>query len=98
VSITFLTKKDVESKDKIETLMGQKIPLMSRPEEVEVSGELTVYEMPEVKMKNVLVSNPDIQKGGGAFHEKIGKNKKVNMKIRRAEAMRLKYGKPKKKK
>lgn len=98
VSITFMTKADAEYRTNIEALMGQKISLMAMPEEVELSDELTMYEMPEVKMKNVLVSNPDIQQGGGAFHEKIGKNKKVNMKIRRAEAMRLKYGKPKKRK
>jgi ATP-dependent RNA helicase RhlE len=32
---------------------------------------------------------------GEAFHEKKDKNKKVNMKIRRKEAMKIKYGKPK---
>jgi ATP-dependent RNA helicase RhlE len=42
-----------------------------------------------------LVKIPKKEEGGEAFHEKIGKNKKVNMKVRRAEAMKIKYKKPK---
>lgn len=95
VAITFLTKDDAENRLKIETLMGMKIALMAMPPEVEVSEVLTSFEIPEVKMKNVLVSLPKVEDGGGAFHEKIAKNKKVNMKVRRGEAMRIKYGKPK---
>lgn len=88
VSITFLTRTDTDSRSRIEILMGRKIPLMAMPENVTISEELTVYEKPEVKMKNVLVGNPDIQKGGGAFHEKAVKNKKV--KSSRAKTTRLK--------
>jgi ATP-dependent RNA helicase RhlE len=46
-------------------------------------------------MKNTLVSIPKKEEGGAAFHEKSDKNKKVNNKIRRGEAMRIKYKKPK---
>jgi ATP-dependent RNA helicase RhlE len=33
--------------------------------------------------------------GGGAFHEKSEKNKKVNVIISHADRMKKKYGKPK---
>lgn len=95
VSITFLTKADTDYRLNIEALMGKKISLMAMPEEVTVSDELTSYELPQVSMKNVLVKITKPDEGGGAFHEKIGKNKKVNQKVRRSEAMRIKYGKPK---
>jgi ATP-dependent RNA helicase RhlE len=95
VAITFITKTDTEYKKAIETLMGRKIPPISMPDEVEVSKTLTVDEIPQVKMKNILVSLPKKEEGGAAFHEKKDKNKKVNQKIRRKEAMKIKYGKPK---
>lgn len=94
VSITFLTKLDEEQLNDIESLMGNKITLMRMPEEVVFSDELTSYEMPQVSMKNVLVKLAKPEEGGGAFHEKIAKNKKVNQKVRRAEKMHIKYGKP----
>ncbi|MDD3320179.1 MAG: DEAD/DEAH box helicase [Paludibacter sp.] len=95
VAISFITKPDKESREGIEALMKQKIPMSAMPEEVEISKELTVDELPQVKMKNTLVKLPKIEEGGAAFHEKKDKNKKVNMKVRRADAMKIKYKKPK---
>ncbi len=96
VALAFIAKKDSESRTAIEELMGRKIPMMKMPEEVEVSTELTLDELPQINMKNVLISIPKKQEeGGAAFHEKKDKNKKVNMKVRRSEAMKNKYGKPK---
>jgi ATP-dependent RNA helicase RhlE len=95
VALTFLTKEDADRRKLAEELMNQKIPMMGMPEEVEISTEIRDFELPEVKMKNVLVDLVDITEGGGAFHEKAGKNKKVNQKVRRSEAMKVKYGKPK---
>ncbi|MEI8086306.1 MAG: DEAD/DEAH box helicase [Paludibacter sp.] len=95
VSITFITKADTEYRESIEALMNRKIPMVKMPAEVEVSKVLTDDEMPQVKMKNTLVSIPKKEVGGEAFHEKKDKNKKVNMKVRRAESMKIKYGKPK---
>ncbi|MEI6752158.1 MAG: DEAD/DEAH box helicase [Paludibacter sp.] len=95
VALAFITKADAEYRKAIEELMGQKIPLMKMPEEVVVSTELTLDELPKVAMKNVLISIPKKEEGGEAFHEKSDKNKKVNMKVRRAEAMKIKYKKPK---
>ena len=95
VSITFITKADTENRGSIETLMNRKIPIVSLPTEVIVSKELTLDELPQVKMKNVLVTVPKKEDGGAAFHEKSEKNSKVNMKVRRKDSMRAKYGKPK---
>jgi len=95
VALAFITKADADYRMAIEELMGCKIPVMKMPEEVEVSKELTEYEMPQVAMKNVLVKVAKPEDVGPAFHEKKDKNKKVNMKVRRAEAMKIKYKKPK---
>lgn len=95
VALAFITKADAESRKSIEELMNQKIPLMKMPEGVEISTELTLDELPKVAMKNTLVKIPKKEEGGAAFHEKKDKNKKVNMKVRRAEAMKIKYKKPK---
>ena len=95
VAITFITKADTDNRKAIETLMGRKIPPIALPEEVEISKELTIDELPQVKMKNALVSLPKKEEGGAAFHEKKDKNKKVNQKVRRKDAMKMKYGKPK---
>jgi ATP-dependent RNA helicase RhlE len=94
--LAFITKADAEYRQAIEELMGKKIQLMKMPEGVEISTELTPDEMPQVVMKNALVVAPKKDETvGEAFHEKKDKNKKVNMKIRRKEAMKIKYGKPK---
>ncbi len=95
VSITFITKADTENRANIEALMNRKIPIVSLPADVVISKELTLDEIPQVKMKNTLVTIPKKEEGGAAFHEKSEKNQKVNNKIRRKESMRLKYGKPK---
>lgn len=95
VAITFITKADTEFRAGIEALMNKKIPIVKMPLEVEVSTVLTDDELPQVKMKNTLVTLPKKEEGGAAFHEKKGKNLKVNMKVRRPEAMKLKYKKPK---
>ncbi len=95
VAISFISPQDKLLKADVEELMGMQIPLMGMPENVPVSEELADFEKPQVKMRNVLVKTAPVVTGGGAFHEKLDKNKKVNQKIRRAEAMRIKYGKPK---
>lgn len=94
VAISFVTKADDEFRAAIEALMGQKIGLMAMPEGVEVVDKLELFELPQVKMKNALVKVNTPDTGGGAFHEKKDKNKKVNQKVRRKEKMHKKYGKP----
>jgi ATP-dependent RNA helicase RhlE len=86
----------MKSFKKIETLMGMEIKAKKMPKEVAVSDILTADELPKIIMKNVLVKAPKKENVGPAFHEKKDKNKKVNIKMTRADKMREKYSKPKK--
>ncbi len=92
-SITFVSEKEQEFKEAIETLMQQPIPMVDFPAEVAVSSILIADELPKVIVRNVQLKKPKIEVGA-AFHEKIAKNRKVNNKIRRTEKMKKKYGKP----
>lgn len=94
-SITFVTEREQTFRDAVEMLMNYKVPVKELPEELEISTELTEDEMPKVKMREVLIKLPKLYEGGGAFHEKKAKNKKVNIKVRHADKMAEKYGKPK---
>jgi len=94
-AITFFTEKDEERYAAIEALMNRKITLLDTPEELVFSEVLIEGEIPQVKMKEIKVKTPKKEASGPAFHEKSDKNKKVNNKIRRSEAHRLKYGKSK---
>ncbi|RYZ24523.1 MAG: DEAD/DEAH box helicase, partial [Chitinophagaceae bacterium] len=91
-AISFLLEKDEAARTAIEELMGFPIPVEPLPEELEISSQLTKDEMP----KEYIVDIAPVKKyeGGGAFHEKSAKNKKVNVVISRKERMMKKYGKP----
>ncbi len=93
IAITFITENDKENQEKVEALMGQKIPMERMPEAVEVSDVLTEDEMPVISMKIVEVRRPKNIAKGPAIHEKKEKNKKVNIKVTRADQMKEKYGK-----
>lgn len=95
IALSFITEKDSASIESIQALMNYEIPLQDLPEDLEISEELIEAEKPQVMMKNLAINLPDLEKSGGAFHEKLDKNKKVNKKIRRAEKMKIKYKKPK---
>ena len=78
--------------------MDLDIPVLELPDDLVLSDELISLEKPvehvpfnNLKMKQHVASGP-------AFHEKKESNQKVNRKIRREEAMKIKYGKPQKKK
>jgi len=93
IAITFVTPKEADYQDAIESLMQKNIEIIDFPEEVEISKVLIPDEMPKVQMKNIQM-NPKIEIGG-AFQEKLAKNKKVNNKVRWQDKMMKKYGKPK---
>jgi len=95
ISITFVTPRETENLERIETLMNYVIPVMELPEGLVISDVLTDDELPKVKMKDVLIRLPRRDETGPAFHEKLAKNKKVNIKIRHSDKMMQKYGKPK---
>jgi len=95
-SIAFATPRELEAQERIEELMHYPIPVTPLPEDLEISEELTEDELPKVKMKTYLIALPDISNNGPAFHEKLAKNKKINVKVRHTDLMKAKYGKPKK--
>ena len=95
ISITFILEKEKAFQEQIETLMDFRIPMEALPEDLEISTELTEDEKPKVYMKPPAVRLPKMYDGGGAFHEKSEKNRKVNAKVSHKDKMMQKYGKPK---
>jgi ATP-dependent RNA helicase RhlE len=95
IAISFRTEKEQEYLAKIEALMNYPVPVLPLPDDLEISSVLTDDELPKVRMKEVLIKLPDTRQGGGAFHEKMEKNKKVNIKVSYKDKMMQKYGKPK---
>ncbi len=93
IAITFITEADKENKAKVEALMGKKISMKKMPVEVDVSNILTFDEQPKVNMKTIEIKRPKVIAKGTSHHEKIDKNKKVNKKVSRADAKKIKYGK-----
>lgn len=93
ISLLFSTDKELESVEKIESLMKMVIPLIPFPATVAISEQLTEEERPQIKEHNNPIKKDETI--GPAFHEKIAKNKKENLggsyKFKIAE----KYKKPK---
>jgi ATP-dependent RNA helicase RhlE len=94
-SIIFVAPKEEQFLQGIETLMQQKVVALAWPDEVEISTVLIEEEIERPYMKPYQVK-ADAYEGGGAFHEKKAKNKKVNTVISKKDRMMAKYGKPKK--
>lgn len=95
ISILFTSEKEMPLKEKIEELMSYRIPVQPLPEDLEISTRLTDEEDPKFVVPNIVLKTPKREEGGGAFHEKLAKNKKVNVRVSHKEKMMLKYGKPK---
>jgi ATP-dependent RNA helicase RhlE len=95
-AITFVMEKDAEMIASIEEFMQMGIERLPIPEEVEISSVLTLEEQPRINMPGSKVK-PSKYEPGPAFHEKKDKNKKVNVRKTRAQQMREKYNKPRRK-
>ena len=76
-AILLFTEKEEAAKNAIEMLMDYKIPLIDFPSEVEISDTLIPEEKPQEPAVKY-IQHPDIESGGGAFHEKKKKNLKTN--------------------
>lgn len=76
-SITFVTKKEEPLLLEIEVLMDKELIFIDFPAEVKIDPKKIAAEQEEVKMKNA--HTVKLEEGGGAFHEKKDKNKKVNL-------------------
>lgn len=95
-SITFIREKDSEMIAQIEEYMNMEIPRKPFPDEVEISDVLVGDELERVNMPGSKVKIKKYE-AGPAFHEKKDKNKKVNIRKTRAQQMREKYNKPRRK-
>ncbi|GGH78732.1 ATP-dependent RNA helicase RhlE [Filimonas zeae] len=95
IAISFITEREQEQQQKIETLMNYQIPMIPIPENLVISSVLTPDEEPKVYMKVVPAVQPR-KDAGASFHEKKAKNQKVNVRVSHADKMMKKYGKPKK--
>lgn len=77
-ALTFITQKEELPLLSIELLMDKELTLLPFPEEfVAINPKKIASEKEEVKMKNPVKLK--INEGGGAFHEKKAKNKKINL-------------------
>ncbi|MEI6020046.1 MAG: DEAD/DEAH box helicase [Bacteroidota bacterium] len=79
IALSFITEKDIAYQNAIEQLMNLKVKALDLPEDVEISELLTKDEMPVKRDKNINKNKKPTYSGGGAFHEKKDKNKKVQL-------------------
>jgi ATP-dependent RNA helicase RhlE len=91
VSILMNTEAEQGAKDAIEKLMDKTIEVLPIPETVVISDKLTEDERYSGPEKNLNVSP---KKMTGAFHEKLEKNKKVNLGNATKARRDAKYKKP----
>lgn len=92
-AITMIAPSEKEDQEKIEVLMGIKIPMQLMPEEVAISKLLTPEEELSPGMKFIEVKRRKDPDKGDSFHEKKEKNKKVPIKVTHIDKKKLKYGK-----
>lgn len=97
-AIAFISEKEVEEHEAIEELMNMEIPILELPEGLVFSDVLIEEEKPQVVMKNLTARLVKRDETNAAFHEKLAKNKKVNVRVSRKDVMMKKYGKPQKRK
>lgn len=94
IAISFITENEKPFQEQIEELMDFKIPILPLPEDLKISEILTPDEEPKIHMKNIEMKRPKREDVGPAFHEKIAKNKKVNVRRDHAKEKMIKYGRP----
>lgn len=93
-AISLITERDQEFIEAIEELMQYEIPLQALPENIKISEILTPDEEPKINMKNIDTKLPKRENVGAAFHKKIPKNLKVNVRRDHAAEKMQKYGRP----
>ncbi|MBW3544876.1 MAG: DEAD/DEAH box helicase [Bacteroidetes bacterium] len=92
-TILLYTPGEEAAKAAIEALMAYTIPVLDFPEEVAVSDALSPEEKPRSTGKNYL-PDTDLKASGPGFHEKLDKNKKVNLGGSYKRKLAEKYKKP----
>lgn len=77
ISISFVTAHEEKSLLEIEVLMNREVTILPFPENVAINPVKIASEQDEIFMK--IVSPVSLYEGGGAFHEKKEKNRKINL-------------------
>lgn len=77
ISFSFVTADEEKSLLEIEVLMNKEITLQDFPQDVAINPVKIASEKDEVIMKDI--APVKMYEGGGAFHEKKDKNKKINL-------------------
>ncbi|MES2797094.1 MAG: DEAD/DEAH box helicase [Bacteroidota bacterium] len=91
-AITLMLKSEKEKLESIEKYMNLKISEGILPENFEIGNYSVEIEIPEISTKTVKLKLKRSVDYGGAFHEKIDKNKKVNVRRNHMEEKMIKYG------
>lgn len=94
IAISYISESELDYQAAIEELMNMEIPILPLPEDLPISETLADHEVPTYQMKSPVIKLVKKDESNAAFHEKSAKRQKVNNKIRRKQAMHLKYGKP----
>ena len=97
IAITFVSEKDEAALMAIEELMQQQLSFTKVTEDIVFTDELLEFEKPKILIPGKALKLPLSENSGDSFHEKIAKNKKVNVRYNHKKAMLEKYGKPKRK-
>ena len=97
IAITFVSEKDEAALLAIEELMQQQLSFTKVTEDIVFTDELLEFEKPKILIPGKALKLPLRENSGASFHEKIAKNKKVNVRYNHKKAMLEKYGKPKRK-
>lgn len=100
VAISFVEEDRQEDLAAIETLMNRQLQPLIVPEAVELSDELHEWEREAKAGDKHYRPEPKLAAGGGAFHQKLEKNQKVNRAEEKRRAFRQakrKFNKRKKK-
>lgn len=77
ISISFVTADEEKSLLEIEVLMNREVIILPFPENVAINPVKIASEQDEIFMK--IASPVSLYEGGGAFHEKKEKNRKINL-------------------
>ena len=81
VAISFVSASEEERFDEIERLIGQQVPVLELPDDLEISDVLLDEE--KVQTNNIVYQR-GVPRGGGAFQDKKAKNAKTAEDNRRA--------------
>jgi ATP-dependent RNA helicase RhlE len=79
IAISFINQTEREYQDNIEQMMNMAIPMESLPEGIVISDVYYEEERIAPKFDKNYRKEPSIKDSQGAFHEKKGKNMKVNL-------------------